>query len=167
MVCLNQFPLIFFIFFESYFSDKAAGLVGHNWPSMAKWIGALDLGSFVREDEGSNPSVPYYLVWDGGQWNDSKLSRVDPALNGYMEKSWKGKKEGCAKAHDCTSWLKGLETDISTTGSDLKGLAPYPSPLPFLSHNWIMCDTYGRMSFHRTNSNNQISFSWSLVLKYG
>jgi hypothetical protein len=29
---------------------------------LAKWIGALDLGSLVREDEGSNPSILNYLV---------------------------------------------------------------------------------------------------------
>ena len=56
------------------------------------WIGALDLGSFVREDEDSNPSVPNYLVWGTGQWCDSVSSaRVDPALNGYLETSGEGK----------------------------------------------------------------------------
>ena len=67
-------------------------------------------------------------VWDGGQWRDSvSLARVDPALNGYLEKSGEGKQEGCAKAQDgwpptphCTSWLKGQETEISTAGTDCK-----------------------------------------------
>ena len=31
----------------------------------AEWIGALDLVSFVREGQGSNPSVPNYLVRAG------------------------------------------------------------------------------------------------------
>ena len=89
---------------------------------------ALDSGSFVREDTGSNPSVPNCLVWDGSQWRDSvSLARVDPPLNGYLEKSGEGKQEGCAKAQDgwpptprCTSWLKDQETDISTVGRDCK-----------------------------------------------
>ena len=40
-----------------------------------------------------------FSVWDGGQWRDSvSLARVNPALNGYLEKSGEGKQEGCAKA---------------------------------------------------------------------
>jgi len=42
-----------------------------------------------------------------------------------------GKQERRAKAQDgwpptphCTSWLKGDETEISTAGSDLKGVVP-------------------------------------------
>ena len=66
-----------------------------------KKVGALDSGSFVWEDTGSNPGVPNSSVWDGGQWRDSvSLARVDPALNGYLEKSGEGKQEGCAKAQD-------------------------------------------------------------------
>ena len=65
---------------------------------------------------------------DEGQWCDSVSSaRVNPALNGYLEKSGEGKQEGCAKAQDgwppaphCTSWLKGQETEISTAGRDCK-----------------------------------------------
>ena len=50
---------------------------------------------------GWNPSVPNCLVWDGRQLCDSaSLARVDPALNGYLEKSGEGKQEGCAKAQD-------------------------------------------------------------------
>ena len=98
------------------------------WIILAEWIGALDSGSFVWEDADSNPSVPSYLVWHGSRWRDSvSLARVDPALNGYLEKSRKGKQEGCAKAQDgcpppphCTSRLKGQETEISTAGRDCK-----------------------------------------------
>ena len=62
---------------------------------------ALDLGSSVWKDAGSNPGVPNCSVWDGSQWRDSvSLARVDPALNGYLEKSGEGKQEGCAKAQD-------------------------------------------------------------------
>ena len=68
---------------------------------LAEWIGALDLGSFVWEDKGSNPSLPNYLVWDGGQWGDSViLARANPALNEYLEKSGEGKQEWCTKAQD-------------------------------------------------------------------
>jgi len=68
---------------------------------MAKWIGALDLGSCVRNGEGSNPGVPNHLVWDWGRFGDSvSLVRVDPALNGYFEKSGEVKQEGFAKAQD-------------------------------------------------------------------
>ena len=78
-------------------------------------VGALDSGSLVWEDAGSSPSVPNSSVWDGGQWRDSvSLARVDPALNGYLEKSGEGKQEGCAKAQDgwpptphCTSLAEG------------------------------------------------------------
>ena len=50
---------------------------------------------------GSIPVMISYLVWDGGQWRDSISSaRVNPALNGYQEKSGDGKQEGCAKAQD-------------------------------------------------------------------
>jgi len=36
-----------------------------------------------------------------GQWLDTLNSvRVDPSLNGYLEKSGEGKQEGCAKAHN-------------------------------------------------------------------
>ena len=59
---------------------------------LAEWIGALNSGSFVSEDAGSSPSVPNSSVWDGGQWRDSvSLARVDPDLNGYLEKSGEGK----------------------------------------------------------------------------
>ena len=96
--------------------------------ALAEWVGALDSISLVWEDAGSNPSVPNSSVWDGGQWCDSvSLARVDPALNGYLEKSGEGKQEGCAKAQvgwppapHCTSWLKGQETEISTAGTDCK-----------------------------------------------
>ena len=97
---------------------------------LAERVGALDSGSFVWEDAGSNPGVPNSSVWDGSQWRDSvSLARVDPALNGDPEKSGEGKQEGCAKAQDgwpptrpphCTSWLKGQETEISTAGTDCK-----------------------------------------------
>ena len=74
------------------------------------------------------PGVPNYFVRDGGQWYDSVSSvRVDPALNGYQEKSGESKHEGYAKAQDdwpptphCTSWLKGQETEISTAHRDCK-----------------------------------------------
>ena len=87
--------------------------------SQVDQIGALDLGSFARESEGSNPSVPNYLVWDRGQWRHSVSSaEVDPALNEYLEKSYEGKQEEFAKAQGgwppsphCTSWLKGLERE--------------------------------------------------------
>ena len=63
-------------------------------------MSALDLRSFVREGEGSNTNVPNYLFWDGDQLRDSVGSaRVDPALNGYLEKSGEGKQEGCAKSY--------------------------------------------------------------------
>ena len=72
---------------------------------LAEWNGALNLGSFVREGESSNPSVLSYLVLSGDQWRDSVSSaKVDPALNGYPEKSGEGKQEGCAKAQD--GWLR-------------------------------------------------------------
>ena len=61
----------------------------------------MDLRFFVREGEGSNLSVSNYLVWDGGHWRDSVSSaRVDPTLNGYLDKSGEDKQEGCAKAQD-------------------------------------------------------------------
>ena len=35
--------------------------------------------SFVHGDRGSSPGGAGYLVWNGGQWNDSvSLTRVDP-----------------------------------------------------------------------------------------
>jgi len=44
---------------------------------------------------GSISVVTSYLVCDGAQWHDSVSSaRVDPALNGYLEKSREGKQEG-------------------------------------------------------------------------
>ena len=68
---------------------------------LAEWIGALDSGSCVWEDVGLIPGVPNSSVWDVGQWRDPIiLARVDPALNGYLEKSGEGKQEGCAKAQD-------------------------------------------------------------------
>ena len=102
-------------------------------------FGALDFGTFVREGEGSNPSVPNYLVLDGGQWRGFVSSgRVDPVLNGYLEKSGEGKQDGYVKAQDgwpptphCTSWLKGQETEISTAVRDCKvqGCVLYLLPL--------------------------------------
>ena len=70
------------------------------------------------------PVVTSYLVWDGGQWCDSVSSaRVDPALNGYLEKSGEGKQEGYVKAQD--GWPPAPhETEISTAGLELKGLVP-------------------------------------------
>ena len=55
-------------------------------------------------------------------------------------------KEGCAKAQDgwpptphCTSWLKGLETEINTAGLDLKGLVPsYLLTYLHLGHNIVL-----------------------------
>ena len=90
------------------------------------------MGILCPRGTGSIPIVTSYLVWDGGQWRDSVSSaRVDPALNGYLEKSGEGKQEGCVKAKDgwpptphCTSWLKGHETEISTAGLNLKGIVP-------------------------------------------
>ena len=66
---------------------------------------------------GSIPVVlTSYLVWDGGQWRDSVSSaRVDPALNGFLEKSGEGKQEGFVKAED--RWHP----------------APPPPPLHFLA----------------------------------
>ena len=59
---------------------------------LAEWVDALDSRSFVLECEGSTASVPNYLIWDGGHWRDSVSSAsVDPALNGYLEKSGEGK----------------------------------------------------------------------------
>jgi len=50
---------------------------------------------------GSILVVTSYLVWDRGLWRDSVSSaRVDPALNGYLEKSGEGKQEGCVKAQN-------------------------------------------------------------------
>ena len=47
--------------------------------------------SFVREDRGSSPGVASYLDWNEGRWCDSVSStRVNPALNGYLEKSGEG-----------------------------------------------------------------------------
>ena len=47
------------------------------------------------EGWGSNPIVFNYSVWDGGQWRDYVSSAiVDPALNGYLEKSGEGEQEG-------------------------------------------------------------------------
>ena len=82
--------------------------------------------------KGSVPGIASYLVLDGGKWSDSISSaRVDPTLNGQLEKSREDKQERCAKAQDgralaphCTSWLKGHETEISTAGLDLKVLVP-------------------------------------------
>ena len=50
---------------------------------------------------GSILVVTSYLVWDRGLWRDSVSSaRVDPALNGYLEKSGEGKQEGHTKVQD-------------------------------------------------------------------
>ena len=50
-------------------------------------------------NSGSIPGVVSFLVWDAGQWCDPvSLARVNPALNGYLEKSGEGKQEGFAKA---------------------------------------------------------------------
>ena len=96
----------------------------HSWPSgLVCWI-----QDPFSERADLNPSVANCSVWDGGQWRDSvSLAKVDPALNGYLEKSGEGKQEGCAKVQDgwpstlhCTSWLKGQETEISTAGRDCK-----------------------------------------------
>ena len=57
--------------------------------------------NFCTRGVDSIPVVTSYLVWDGGQWRDSLSSaRVDPALNGYLEKSREGKQEGCVEAQD-------------------------------------------------------------------
>ena len=61
-------------------------------------------------------------------------ARVDPALNGYLEKSGEGKEKGCVKAPHFTSWLKDHETEISTAGLDFKGLVP--SYLLYLLSSW-------------------------------
>jgi len=90
------------------------------------------VGILYPRGTGSIPVVTSCLVWEGGQWRDSiNSARVDPALNGNLEKSGEGKEEGCVKAQDgwppashCTFWLKGHEMDISTAGLDLKGLVP-------------------------------------------
>ena len=83
------------------------------------------MGILCPRGTGSIPAVTSSLVWDGSQWRDSVSSaRVDPALNGYLEKSGEGKQEGCVKAQD--GWphppIKGHETEISNAGLDLKGL---------------------------------------------
>ena len=88
--------------------------------------------SIVRDDTGLSFVVAGYFSLERGQWRDSvSLARVDPVLNGYLEKSGEGKQEGCVKTQDSwpptphyTSWLKGHETEISTAGLDLKGLVP-------------------------------------------
>ena len=85
-------------------------------------------GILCLRGRGLESQCAQFFSWDGGQWRDSvSLARVDPALNGYLEKSGEGKQEGCAKAQDgwpptphCTSWLKGQETEISTASRDCK-----------------------------------------------
>ena len=77
----------------------------------------------------------YPIIWFGTGVSGVTVcsARVDPVLNGYLEKSGEGKQEGCVKEQDgwplapphCTSWLKGHETEISTAGLDLKGLVPF------------------------------------------
>jgi hypothetical protein len=103
-------------------------------------VGALDLESFVQRVGVRFLVWPVIWFWTGVS-GVTLLSgaRVDPALNGYREISGEGKQEGCAKAQDgwphtshCTSWLKGLEAEISIIGLNFKGLAPYPLPFfPF------------------------------------
>ena len=54
------------------------------------------MGILFPRGTGSIPVGTSYLVWDGGQLCDSVSSaRVDPALNGYLEKSGEGKQEVC------------------------------------------------------------------------
>ena len=101
---------------------------------MPSWLSGWHTGVefLCPRGTGSILVVTSYLVWDGGQWRDSVSSaRVVPPLNAYLEKSGEGKQEGYARAQDvwpptthCISWLKGHETEISTAGSDLKGLLP-------------------------------------------
>ena len=63
--------------------------------SLSKTLRKLSDKGFVilyPKSDVSNPSVSYYLVSDGDQWCDSVSSaRVDPALNGYLEKSGEDK----------------------------------------------------------------------------
>ena len=69
----------------------------------SSWLSGWRAGVGIPcpRDTGSIPVVTSYLVWDGGQWCDSVSSaRVDPALNGYLEKSEESKQEGCVKAQD-------------------------------------------------------------------
>ena len=65
-----------------------------------EWISVLDLQSFVQEGEGSNPSVPSYLVWDRVSSMTVSSARIDPTINGYLEQFGAGKQESCAKAQD-------------------------------------------------------------------
>ena len=112
------------------YTQSEAHDIGHYPSWLSGWRAGV--GILCPRGTGSIPVVTSYLVWDGGQWRDSVSSaRVDPALNGYLEKSGESKQEGCVKAQDgwppaphCTSWLKGHETEISTAGLDLKGLVP-------------------------------------------
>ena len=55
----------------------------------SRLVSVLGLMPFVHEDRGFGPGVAC-LIWNRGQWRD----RVDPALNGYLEKSGEGKQEG-------------------------------------------------------------------------
>ena len=98
------------------------------------WLSGWHAGVGILCPRGTDsiPVVTSYLVWKGGQWcNSVSSARVDPALNGYLEKSGEGQQEGFVKAQDgwppaphCTSWLKDHETEISTAGLDFKGLVP-------------------------------------------
>ena len=44
------------------------------------------------------------------------------------EVSRKGVRQHCMAGPNCTFWFKDLESEISTSGLDFKGLVPYPSP---------------------------------------
>ena len=88
-------------FLRTSFNEEYLSICHPQQAVLAEWVGALDSGSLVWEDAGSNPSVPNSSVWDGGQWRDCvSLARVDPALKGYLEKSGEGKQEECVKAQD-------------------------------------------------------------------
>ena len=70
-------------------------------PLYASIIDHVSFWILCLRGRGFESQCPNCSVWDGGQWRDSvSLARVDPALNGYLEKYGEDKQEGCAKAQD-------------------------------------------------------------------
>ena len=74
---------------------------------------------------GFDPQRGPLLGLGRGHWcNSVSPSRVDPALNVYLEKSGEGKQEGCAKAKDGCPPTEEPETEMRTASLDIEGLVP-------------------------------------------